>query len=136
MNRTPKVRHQLFIPEDLSKRLCTLAAKPGATKSTIVSAALATWLDRTSVNEVEEQIGNRLNRILASVGRIERNLLYEVESLGSFIRFFMTLNPPAADQAARAAGAAQFEKFIQQVAARVGSGVRLFPLHTDERPSS
>jgi hypothetical protein len=136
MNRSPKVRHQLFIPQDLSERLCTLAAKPGAAKSSIVSAALASWLDRASVNEVEEQIGNRLNRTMAIVGRIERNQNYEIETLAGFIRFYMTLNPPAADPAARAAGAAQFEKFIQQIAGRVGSGVRVFPPVTDKRPAS
>jgi hypothetical protein len=137
MNRSPKVRHQLYIPEHLSKRLCTLAAEPGAAKSTIVSAALATWLDRASVNEVEAQIGNRLNRVLAGVGRLERNQNYEIEMLGGFIRFFMTLNPPAADPAARAAGAAQFDRFIAQVAAGVGSGARLFsPLTLNDGASS
>jgi hypothetical protein len=137
MKSTPTVRHQLYIPEHLSKRLRALAAEPGAAKSKIVSAALASWLDRVAVNEVEEQIGNRLNRALAAVGRVERNQNYEIEMLGGFIRFFMTLNPPAADPAARAAGAAQFDRFIAQVAAGVGSGARLFsPLTLNEGASS
>jgi predicted transcriptional regulator len=44
--RASKTRYQLFLPDDLSQRLETLAAEPGSSKSAILTAALRAWLDR------------------------------------------------------------------------------------------
>ena len=52
-----KIRHQLFLDADLSARLEALAAKPGASKSAILADALAAWLNRRGVLELDDRFG-------------------------------------------------------------------------------
>src|SRR3546814_3080287 len=60
--RLPRIRHQLFLGEDLSARLEALAAKPGASKSAILADALTAWLNRQAASELENKFGQRLDR--------------------------------------------------------------------------
>jgi predicted transcriptional regulator len=47
-----KVRHQLFLPKPLSDRVEALAAKPGASKSAILTDAVAAWLNRRGARAI------------------------------------------------------------------------------------
>lgn len=128
MARRDLVRHQLFLPRDLSVRLVALAAKPGATKSSILVAALTAWLDRQGASEVEERFGLRLDRMSKQLGRIERNGHIEIESLALFIRYMLTVNAPLPeeDEAARALGRDRFAAFVTRVGQQLASGRRTF----------
>ena len=46
MARSDQVRYQLFLPRDVAARFETLAAEPGASKSSILAAALTAFLNR------------------------------------------------------------------------------------------
>ena len=48
-----KPRHDVYLDEDLSLRLVALAAKPGSSKSGIISAALKAYLDSEGANKLE-----------------------------------------------------------------------------------
>ena len=48
-----KIRHQLFLPKPVSDRLEALAAKPGASKSAILTDAVTAWLNRRGASELE-----------------------------------------------------------------------------------
>ena len=58
-----KIRHQLFLPKPVSDRLEALAAKPGASKSAILTDAVTAWLNRRGASELEDRFGIRLDRM-------------------------------------------------------------------------
>lgn len=134
--RRDQVRYQLFLPKELSERFEALAAVPGASKSSILAAALAAFLNRRGASELEERFQVRLDRISNQLGRIERDGHVGLESLGLFIRYMLTVNAPLAeeDETARAIGRDRFSEFVIRVGHMLASGQRsLEPEATDDR---
>lgn len=128
MERRDLVRHQLFLPRDVSDRFETLAAAPGATKSSILAAAVIAFLDRRGASELDERFGLRLDRISSQLARIERNGHVGIESLALFIRYMLTVNAPLPeeDEVARAIGRDRFQAFIGRVGQKLATGRRTF----------
>ena len=121
-----KVRHQLFLPMPLSDRLDALAAKPGASKSAILADAIAAWLNRRGMSELDDRFGMRLDRISTALARIERDGHVMLETLALFVRYELAIQAPLAenDQAGRAVAAKRFEAFVAQVGRQVAAGRR------------
>lgn len=119
-----KVRHQLFLPKAVSDRLEALAAKPGASKSAILSDAVTAWLDRRARSELEDRFGLRLDRMTAALGRIERYDHILSETLALFVRYELAIHAPLAenDAAGRAMARERFEAFVAQVARQIAAG--------------
>jgi hypothetical protein len=131
-----KVRHQLFLPKPLSDRLEALAAKPGASKSAILTDAVTAWLNRRGASELEDRFAIRLDRMTRAVGRVERDTHVTLETLALFIRFELSIQAPLAenDQAGRALAAKRFEAFVQQVGRHVAAGRRSLGSLPEQRP--
>lgn len=121
-----RVRYQLFLPEELSHRFEALAAKPGASKSAILTDALSAWLNRQAVSELENRFSQRLDRMSLALGRIERDGHVLLESLALFVRYELMVQAPLAeaDDAARAIGRDRFEAFVTRVGEALASGQR------------
>ena len=101
-------RLNLFIQPEHAKRLDELAAKKGVSKSSIVAAALASWLSPDAADQREAAIAKRLDR--------DQNIA--IETLALFIRYYLTVSTPvpeAHQDAARAQGKARFEQFVEQL---------------------
>src|SRR3546814_9199428 len=52
--QTSKIRHQFYLPDDLSRALEDLASRPGASKTAILTDALRAWLERKAGHELDE----------------------------------------------------------------------------------
>ena len=132
--RARRIRHQLFLPEDLSERLEALAARPGASKSSILADALTVWLNRRGASELEDRFSQRLDRLSKALGRIERDGHVLRESLALFIRYELMINAPLpeGDQAARAVGRDRFNAFVARVGEALASGRRTFEYSEDQ----
>jgi len=128
-----KIRHQLFLDADLSEKLETLAAKPGASKSAILADAVAAWLNRRGAQELDDRFGLRLNRITAQLNRIERDGQVLLESLALFVRYQLTVTAslPEPDPAARAIGRDRFQAFVDQVGRQIADGGHSLSSKTD-----
>src|SRR5258708_37416862 len=63
----------LFIQPEHAKRLDELAAKKGVSKSSIVAAALASWLSPDAADQREAAIAKRLDRLSRQAERMERD---------------------------------------------------------------
>lgn len=136
MARRDQIRYQLFLPKDVATRFEALAAEPGASKSSILVAALTTFLNRRGASELEERFAIRLDRISNQLGRIERDGHVQLESLGLFIRYMLTVNAPLADEdeVARAIGRDRFAQFVERVGRTLAGGRRtLEPETSDDR---
>ena len=131
-----KVRHQLFLPKPLSDRLEALAAKPGASKSSILTDAVTAWLNRRGASELEDRFAIRLDRMTQAIGRVDRDTHVILETLALFIRFELSIQVPLAenDQAGRALAAKRFEAFVQQVGRQVAAGRRILAAAPEQQP--
>ena len=111
-------RLNLFIQPEHAKRLEELAAKKGVSKSSIVAAALASWLSPDAGDQREAAIAKRLDRLSRQAERLERDQNIQIETLALFIRYFLTVSTPvpeAHQDAARAQGKVRFEQFVEQL---------------------
>jgi len=124
MARTDQVRHQLFLPKEVSGRLEALARAPGVSRSRILAEALTAWLDRKGADEMELRFARRLDRLSNQLARIERDGHVQLESLALFVRYMLTVNPPLpeGDEASRAVGRDRFAAFVQRVGQQLASG--------------
>ncbi|MBV8849550.1 MAG: CopG family transcriptional regulator [Methylobacteriaceae bacterium] len=124
--KPPRVRYQLFLTQELSQRLETLAAKPGASKSGILTDALAAWLNRQAASDLENRFAQRLDRMSLALGRVERDGHILLESLALFIRYELMVQAPLADNddVMRAVGRDRFNAFVARVGEALASGHR------------
>jgi len=113
-----QARLNLFIQPEHARRLDELAAKKGVSKSSIVAAALASWLSPDAGDQREAAIAKRLDRLSRQFERLERDQNIQIETLALFVRYFLTVSTPvpeAHQEAAKAQGKARFEQFIEQL---------------------
>jgi predicted DNA-binding protein len=124
MTRSEQVRHQLFLPKEVSDRLEALARAPGASKSRILAEALTAWLNRKGADEMELRFAQRLDRLSNQLARIERDGHVQLESLALFVRYMLTVNAPLPEgyEAARAVGRDRYAAFVQRVGQQLASG--------------
>ena len=113
-----QARLNLFIQHDHAKRLDELAAKKGVSKSSIVAAALASWLSPDAGDQREAATAKRLDRLSRQFERLERDQNILIETLALYVRYYLTVSTPvpeAHQEAAKAQGKARFEQFIEQL---------------------
>jgi len=111
-------RLNLFIQPDHAKRLDELAVKKGVSKSSIVAAALASWLSPDAADQREAATAKRLDRLSRQVERMERDQNILIETLALYVRYYLTVSTPipeAHQDAVRAQGKARFEQFVEQL---------------------
>ena len=115
MSRT---RLNLFIEPEHARRLDELATMKGLSKSSIIAAALASFLSPDSGDQREAAIAKRLDRLTRQFDKLERDQNILIETLALYVRYFLTVSTPvpeAHQEAARAQGRARFEQFIEQL---------------------
>jgi hypothetical protein len=113
-----QARLNLFIQPEHAKRLDELATKKGVSKSSIVAAALASWLSPDAGDQREAAIAKRLDRLSRQFERLERDQNILIETMALYVRYYLTVNTPvpeAHQEAAKAQGKARFEQFVEQL---------------------
>jgi hypothetical protein len=120
-----KQRLCVNLTAQVAERLELAAKRPGASKSTIIHAALDRFLSVDRDLEAGITIGRRLDRIGRQLDRIERDLSIIIETVGLHVRYHLSVTPRVADseqEAARALGRDRFQLFVAQVGRRLASG--------------
>lgn len=113
-----QARLNLYVQPEHAKRLDELAAKKGVSKSSIVGAALASWLSPDAGDQREAAMAKRLDRLSRQFDRLERDQTILIETLALFVRYYLTVSTPlpeAHQEAAKAQGKARFERFVEQL---------------------
>ncbi|WP_260926739.1 CopG family transcriptional regulator [Novosphingobium sp. 9] len=113
--QTRKTRHQFYLPDHLSARLDTMAGEPGASKTTILSEALAAWIQRTDDEQTGAQFGKVLARQARASERLDQRVDHLTEVLGLFVRYYLTFTAhhPAFDEETRNLGLRRYENFLR-----------------------
>ena len=130
-----RVRHQFFLSEDLTERLESLAAKPGASKSAILADAVEAWLNRRGAHELDDRFGLRLDRLTRSIDKVGRDGEILLETVALFVRYELAIHPPLAenDHAGRALARDRFNAFVQQVGRQIAAGRRTLAVAAAEQ---
>lgn len=120
-----RARLNVFLEHDHAKRLGELAAMKGLSKSSIVAAALASFLSPDAGDRREAAFAKRLDRLSRQFDKLERDQNILIETLALYVRYYLSVTasvPEAHQDAARAQGKARFEQFIQQLARHLQRG--------------
>src|SRR3546814_20577518 len=121
--KTLKTRHQFYLPDDLSETLAALAAKPGASKTAILTDALRAWLERKAGHELDERFGPRLDRQQRIAQRSEATLNAMAEMLDLFVAHQLTLvaHQPPFDEETAWLGLQRSRRFMDRRAPQLAS---------------
>ena len=126
--KTQKVRHQFFLPKELSARLDRIATGTGRARSELLVEALEAWLNRRNPAAAEEALGARLTRFERHIEAVRRQQGLQWEVLARMLRhqLLIAAGLPAADRAAQASALRAFETVIDELADRL-AGKELAP---------
>jgi hypothetical protein len=120
-----KGRLNCYFDAALLKRLDELAARRGISKSTIVEAALASFLSPDAADLREAAITRRLDKMTRAIERLERDISIGNEAQALYIRAWLTATPPlpeGAQAAAQAKARERYESFVEAVGRRLAKG--------------
>lgn len=119
--KTEKIRHQLFLPKELSARLDRIASGTGRARSELLVEALEAWLNRRSPAAAEEAIAARLTRLERHIEAVRRQQGLQWEVLARMLRHQLLTAAalPPADAAAQASALKAFEAVIDELADRL-----------------
>jgi hypothetical protein len=120
-----KARMNVYFEPSLLQRVEDLAARKGLTKSTIIVAAVASFLSPDAEDRREAAFTRRLDRLTRQVERLERDVMISAEALALFVRFWLTITPSlpeSAQAAAKAKGTERYQGFVETLGRRVAKG--------------
>src|SRR6202048_2624685 len=120
-----KARMNVYFEPSLLPRVEDLAARKGLTKSTIIEAAVASFLSPDAEDRREAAFTRRLDRLTRQVERLERDVMISAEALALFVRFWLTITPSlpeSAQAAAKAKGTERYQGFVETLGRRVAKG--------------
>ena len=123
-----KPRIGVYLSEAMAARLAEAAKRPGATKSSLVEAALARFLGSDDDVGDTADVVRHIAGLSRQIEQLDRNLRIANETVALHARFHLAVTPilpVAAQGAACALGAQRFEEFAAQVGRRVDHGVSL-----------
>lgn len=119
--KTFKTRHQLFLSEELTKRLAQRAKVTGKAKSDILVEALDTWFNKREGGQNLEALEVRAAGIERRLDALSRRQGIFWEAFARMLRHQLILasTMPRPDEAGLAAAARNFQKFIDEMADRL-----------------
>jgi len=132
---SPHHRMNVFILPEHARQLDLVAAKKGVSKSSIVAAALASWLSPDAADQREAATAKRLDALARQFERLERDQNILIETLALYVRYYLTVSTPvpeAHQDAAKAQGKVRFEQFVEQLGRRLLRGRSLVREVVDE----
>ena len=123
-----KIKVTVYLSRMTVDRLNLACKDPTKNKSKLTEKALNTLLDPERDLSHDAGILRRLDSLGRQVAIIDRHQQVVLESLGLFIRYYLTVTPPLSkseQEPARAKGHQRFEFFISQLGKRLGGSQTL-----------
>ncbi|OWJ64620.1 CopG family transcriptional regulator [Inquilinus limosus] len=120
-----KTRLNVYFSPDLLRRIEDLAQRKRLSRSSIVEAAVASFLSPDGADQREAAVTRRLDRLSRQFERLERDVGISVEALALFVRFWLTVTPPLpgnAQAAAQAKGRERYRDFLDTLGRRLAKG--------------
>ena len=102
-----RMRLNVFLERTHAKSLDSLATMKRVSKSSLVAAALASYLSPDGADRREATTARRLDKVDRNLERLERDQTILIETIALFVRHHFAITPPIPDahhEAARALG--------------------------------
>jgi hypothetical protein len=123
-----RLRANVYFPPEVLRQLIDLSDRKRVSRSSIVEAAVTTFLSPDGADRTEAALTRRLDRLSRQVQRLERDVAIGTETLALFVRFWLTATPPLpADIQASAEmkGRERYENFVETLGRRLAKGQTL-----------
>lgn len=128
-------RLNIFIEPEHAKRLEDVSVHLGVSKSSVIAAALASFLSPDAMDQREAAMAKRLDRLSRQFERLERDQSILIETVALYVRHYLTLALPVPEgqqEAMRAQGRARYAQFIEQLTRHIQRGRSLVrEIHED-----
>lgn len=124
-NGRERVRRAQIHPRllaDTAKRVRTVAAAKGSSQSSVIEAALASYLDDSAERAV---ILRRLDRLSRAIGKVNRDVSIVADALSIFIQVWLVQTSRIPDHErikAEQNAERRFTHFKEQLAGRIATG--------------
>lgn len=125
---TSKIKITVYVSRMIADQLELACKDPSKNKSQLTERALKLLLDPERDLTRDGGFQRRLDQMTRQVTLIDRHQQVVLESLGLFIRYFLTVTPPlpkSEQEPARAKGHQRFEAFIAQLGKRIAGSQTL-----------
>lgn len=122
-----KSRMNVYFDPVLLKQVEQLALRRNISKSSVIEAAVASFLSADASERLEAALTRRMDKLGRQIDTMDEELAILGETVSLFIHFWLTVTPPLSENAqssARAKGAERFEGFLQSLGRRLASGDR------------
>lgn len=123
-----RLRTNVYFSPEILRQLIDLSDRRKISRSSIVEAAVTSFLSPDATDRAEAAFTRRLDRLSRQVQRLERDTAIGTETLGLFIRLWLTATPslPAdVNGGADAKGRERFQTFVEALAERLNKGQTL-----------
>jgi hypothetical protein len=123
-----KKRYTLYLSRPLARKFDQIAKLRNGAKSALVEEALKANLEPQQHPGVEEGLARRLNDLNKAVTAIGRDVVVATETLGLFVRYFLTITPPlpqSEQEPARLLGKERYEVLVTEIGKRLAGSHRL-----------
>lgn len=120
-----RARINVYLEVQHEKQLLDICAVRGLSKSSVIAAALASFLSPEGADRREAAIAKRLDKLTHQYERVARDQTILIETLALFVRYYLSVTaaiPESMQEAARAHGKARFGQFIEQLARHLQRG--------------
>lgn len=123
-----RTRMNVYFDPELLKQVKALALRRKVSQSTIVEAAVASFLSGDAADRLEAAMSRRMDKLGRQIDTVDEEVAILGETVSLFIRFWLAVTPPLPEgeqSAARAKGTERFEGFMQTLGKRLATGDRL-----------
>lgn len=122
-----RTRMNVYFDPDLLKQVKALSLRRRVSQSTIIEAAVASFLSGDSAEQLEAAMSRCLDRLGRQIDTLDEDLAVLGETISLFVQIWLASSPPLPDRAhagARVKGAERFEGFMQTLGRRLATGDR------------
>jgi hypothetical protein len=120
-----RFRLTAYVSDSVAERLAMASKRKGFNRSKIVDRALDRFLAGDGSQGNDQSLQRRLDNMSKQQARTERNIAVLLETLGLFVRYYLTVTPPlpkSEQDPARSLGNQRFEVFVAQIGKRLAAG--------------
>lgn len=120
-----KIRNTFYLAPEIQARFERLAKAKNLPRTTIMEAAIASFLSPDGEDSKEAAFVRRLDKMSRQLLRLERDNEIMLDTLALFIQFWLTATepiPPEYRAEAKAKGNQRFEGFLATLGKRIQQG--------------
>jgi hypothetical protein len=120
-----KQRLNIYLAPDLYDRIGAVADRQGMHKSTLIEAAVASFLSPDAGDRREAAFARRLDKLTRQFERLERDQQIAIETMALFVRFWLAVTPSLPEEvqeSAKIKGAERYRGFVDALGRRVRRG--------------